>query len=116
MIIANPDEQVWNMLTGGAGTTEGRKEIDKLKRLLKEKDITFVVDCDERYHWLRLRSRRDLQIIQVKANVLASGDAALLEVRYAGNIHDTLHAEEALELIIDYYFPENNSKEWSTVQ
>ena len=33
MIIANPDEQVWNMLTGGAGCSAGRQEIDKLKRM-----------------------------------------------------------------------------------
>ncbi|MBE6112273.1 MAG: hypothetical protein E7195_04565 [Peptococcaceae bacterium] len=106
MILTNPDEQVWNMLTGGAGSTEGRKELDKLKQLLKAKDIFFVVDHDDRYHWIRFRSRRDMQIIQIKADVLAKGDAALLELRYAGNIHDSLHAEEALELILGYYLPE----------
>ena len=103
MIIANPDEQVWNMLTGGAGSSAGRKELDKLKQLLKGQDIFFVVDHDDRYHWIRLRSRRDLQIIQVKADVLASGAAALLEVRYAGQLHDGLTAEEALEVIVPYY-------------
>ena len=104
MILTNPDEQVWNMLTGGAGSTEGRKELDKLKQLLKAKDIFFVVDHDDRYHWIRMRSRKDLQIIQIKADVLAEGDSALLELRYAGNIHDTLHAEEALELVTGYYY------------
>ena len=106
MILTNPDEQVWNMLTGGACSTEGRKELDKLKQLLKAKDIFFVVDHDDRYHWIRFRSRRDMQIIQIKADVLAKGDAALLELRCAGNIHDSLHAEEALELILGYYLPE----------
>lgn len=106
MILTNPDEQVWNMLTGGAGSTEGRKELDRLKQLLKEKNIFFVVDHDDRYHWIRFRSRKDLQIIQIKADVLAKGDAALLEVRYAGNIHDSLHAEEALNLIVGYYTEE----------
>lgn len=116
MIIANPDEQVWNMITGGAGSTEGRKEIDQLKRLLNEKGILFVVDRDDSYHWIRLRSRRDLQIIQVKADVLAKGDAALLEVRYAGKIHDTLCAEEAFAIVTDYYFPENNREKRPEVQ
>lgn len=106
MILTNPDEQVWNMLTGGAGSSEGRKELDKLKQLLKEKGIFFVVDHDDRYHWIRMRSRRDLQIIQIKADVLTSGSAALLEVRYAGNLHDSLRAEEALDIVVEYYFPE----------
>ena len=53
-----------------------------------------------------MRSRRDLQIIQIKADVLASGTAALLEVRYAGNLHDSLSAQEALALVVEYYFPE----------
>ena len=106
MILTNPDEQVWNMLTGGAGSSAGRKELDKLKQLLKEKDIFFVVDHDDRYHWIRMRSRRDLQIIQIKADVLTSGTAALLEVRYAGNVHDSLRAEEALDRVVQYYFSE----------
>ncbi|MBR5319543.1 MAG: hypothetical protein IKU46_08125 [Peptococcaceae bacterium] len=109
MIIANPDEQVWNMLTGGAGSTEGRKELDRLKQLLKGKDIFFVVDHDDRYHWIRMRSRRDLQMIQIKADVLAKGDAALLEVRYAGHIHDSLQAETALSIVLQYYNPENTA-------
>jgi hypothetical protein len=53
-----------------------------------------------------MRSRRDLQIIQIKADVLTSGTAALLEVRYAGNVHDSLRAEEALDRVVQYYFSE----------
>ena len=70
----------------------------------------FVVDHDDRYHWIRMRSRRDLQMIQIKVDVMASGDAALLEVRYAGNIHDTLHAEEALQVVLDYYIAEETAE------
>lgn len=103
MILTNPDDQVWNLLTGGAGSSAGRKELDRLKQFLKEKSIFFVVDHDDRYHWIRLRSRRDLQIIQVKADVLADGVAGLLEVRYAGNLQDSLTAEQALDLVVQYY-------------
>lgn len=103
MILTNPDEQVWNMLTGGAGSSAGRKELDKLKRLLQARNIFFVVDHDDRYHWIRLRSRLDLQIIQVKADVLAKGEAALLEVRYAGQVQTGLSAEAAELLVVQYY-------------
>ena len=111
MIINNPDEQVWNMLTGGAGSSEGRKEMDKLKRSLQQKKILFVVDRDDRYHWIRLRSHRDLQIIQVKADALAKGEAALLEVRYAGKVHAGLSAEAAEELVVQYYGMEEGQHE-----
>lgn len=103
MILANPDEQVWNLLTGGAGSTKGRTELDQLKRFLQEKQIRFVVDHDDRYHWIRMRSRRDLLIIQIKADVLASGDDALLEIRYAGAVYTALSAEAALPIVLDCY-------------
>ena len=83
--------------------------VDRMKQLLKGKDIFFVVDHDDRYHWIRMRSRRDLQMIQIKADVLAKGDAALLEVRYAGHIHDSLQAETALSIVLQYYNPENTA-------
>lgn len=103
MIISNPDEQVWNMLTNGAGSSPGRLELDRLKGFLKEQNIFFVVDHDDRYHWIRLRSRRDLQIIQVKADVMVQGEAAMLDVRYAGNVHTGLTAEQARDLVLQYY-------------
>lgn len=101
MIINNPDEQVWRMLTGGAGSTAGRKELDQLKRLLTEQKIFFVVDHDDRYHWIRLRSRRDLQIIQIKADVLE--DAGELEISYGGQKVAAASAAEALSVILGYY-------------
>lgn len=109
MILTNPDEQVWNLLTGGAGSSVGCKELDKLKRLLQERNIFFVVDHDTRYHWIRLRSRRDLQMIQVKADVVATGEAALLEIRYAGQVVTGLHATEALEQLLQYYFADDTA-------
>ncbi len=107
MIISNPDEQVWKLLTGGAGCSAGRKELDQLKGQLKEQGIFFVVDRDDRYHWIRLRSRRDLQIIQVKADVMAEGEAALLEVRYGKLVQTGLTATEALQTILRCYWPED---------
>ena len=109
MIIANPDEQVWNMLTGGAGYSAGRQEIDKLKRMLKGAGIFFVVDHDDRYHWIRLRSRRDLQMIQVKADVLADGNGGMLEFHYAGQTQTGLHAEETFTMVREFYDEENQS-------
>lgn len=110
MIISNPDEQVWKLLTGGAGCSAGRKELEQLKGLLKEQDIFFVVDHDDRYHWIRLRSRYDLQIIQIKADVLAEGNRNLLEVRYAGQIHTNLSAVEALKVVLRYYWPDGGAE------
>lgn len=109
MIIANPDEQVWNMLTGGAGCSSGRQEIDKLKRMLKEVGISLVVDHDDRYHWIRLRSRRDLQIIQVKADVLVDGDGGMLEFRYADQTQTGLNAEETFTMVRESYGEENQN-------
>lgn len=106
MIITNPDEQVWNLLTGGAGSSRGRIELDQLKKSLQEQNIFFVVDHDDRYHWIRLRSRRDLQIIQVKADIMATGEAALLEICYANQVVTGLHAAGAFEYLLRYYFPE----------
>jgi len=103
MIINNPDEQVWRMLTGGAGSSAGRIEIDKLKRMLQARAIYFVVDRDERYHWLRLRSRRDLQMIQVQTDTMATGEAALLQLRYNGAVHTGLTADAALSILLQYY-------------
>ena len=51
--------------------------------MLKGAGIFFVVDHDDRYHWIRLRSRRDLQMIQVKADVLA--DISLLQTNFTYN-------------------------------
>ncbi len=110
MIISNPDEQVWKLLTGGAGCSAGRKELEQLKGQLKEKGIFFVVDHDDRYHWIRLRSRYDLQIIQIKADVLAEADSNLLEVRYAGQLHTNLSAAEALSIVLRYYVPDEAEK------
>lgn len=109
MIIDNPDEQVWKLLTGGAGCSAGRKELEQLKGQLKAQGVFFVVDHDDRYHWIRLRSRYDLQIIQIKADVLAEDGSNLLEVCYAGNTHTHLSAAEALPIVLQYYLPDNGA-------
>ena len=109
MIIANPDDQVWKLLTGGVGTSAAREELEKLKAILKEHHIFFVADHDDRYHWIRLRSRRDLQIIQVKADIMAESSDSLLKIRYAGQVNGGLHAEEAWQLLRQYYQPDEKT-------
>ena len=42
MIIANPDDQVWKLLTGGAGTSAAREELETLKAILKEHHMELL--------------------------------------------------------------------------
>lgn len=103
MIISNPDEQVWNMLTGGLGSAPARKEADRLKGMLQKKKVRFIVDNDERFHWIRLRSRRDLMIIHVKADITKKEGKDLLEVSCGKEVSYVGTAEDALELVMKYY-------------
>ena len=103
MIISNPDEQVWNMLTGGLGSAPARKEADRLKKMLQEKKIRFVVDNDERFHWIRLRSRKDLMIIHVKADITKKEGNDLLQISCGKEVFYVGTAEEAMKLVMNYY-------------
>ena len=80
-----------------------------MKRTQKGVGISFVVDHDDRYHWIRLRSRRDLQIIQVKADVLVDGDGGMLEFRYADQTQTGLNAEETFTMVRESYGEENQN-------
>lgn len=103
MILTNPDDQVWRVLTGGCGTSAARKELDALKAELQKRKIFFVVDHDDRYHWIRLRSQYDLQIIQVKADILTDAPQGRLEIRYRGQRKDGLTGAEALPILLQWY-------------
>ncbi len=101
MILTNPDEQVWNLLTGGMGTSAARAELERLKRMLRERGISFVSDRDDRTCWICLRSRRDLRLIRVKADLQAEN--ALLEARCGDVSERELDADRAFSLLSEWY-------------